>query len=70
LILVDPTKIRKVDLNFADWKELARHPYIQKALAEKIVKFRSRFGSINEPGVLLDQMVLTPGEYERLRPYL
>lgn len=70
LILVDPSKVRKVDLNFADWKELARHPYIQKALAEKIVKFRSRFGSINEPEVLRDQRVLTPGEYERLKPYL
>lgn len=70
MVIVDASKVRKVDLNFADWNELAKHPYIQKALAGKIIKFRSRFGSINEPSVLLDQMVLTREEYDRLKPYL
>lgn len=69
-IKVDPTKIRKVDLNFADWVELARHPYIQKNAAQQIIKFRTRYGSINEPSILRDSMVLSQEEYVRLLPYL
>jgi len=70
MIVVDSTKIHKVDLNFADWKELARHPYIQKNLASQIIKFRTKYGSINEPSVLRDSMILNSGEYTKLRPYL
>lgn len=69
-IKVDPTKIRKVDLNFADWYELARHPYIQKKIAQQIIKFRTRYGSINEPSILRDSMVLSQEEFARLQPYL
>lgn len=70
MIKVDSTKIRKVDLNFADWNELARHPYIQKSLANKIIKFRTKYGSIAEPSILKDRMILNTEEYIRLKPYL
>jgi DNA uptake protein ComE-like DNA-binding protein len=69
-IKVDSTRIRKVDLNFADWYELARHPYIQKKIAQQIIKFRTRYGPINEPSILRDSMVLSQEEYARLQPYL
>jgi len=70
LVKIDAAKIRKVDLNFADSNELARHPYIQKNLARQIVKFRTRYGKINEPKVLRDSMILNMEEYVRLKPYL
>ena len=69
-VKVDPAKVRKVDLNFADWNELARHPYIQKNLARQIIKFRTKYGSIHEPSVLRDSMILNMVEYTRLKPYL
>lgn len=69
-VKVDPAKIHKVDLNFADWNELAKHPYIQKKLARQIVKFRSKYGSIHDPSVLRDSMILNTDEYSRIRPYL
>ena len=70
MLKVDQTGIRKVDLNFADWNELAKHPYIQKNLARQIIKFRTKYGNINEPKVLRDSMILNIGEYDRLKPYL
>jgi len=70
MVKVDPTRIRKVDLNFADWNELAKHPYIKKNLALQIVKFRTKYGSIHEFIVLRDSMILNIDEYTRLKPYL
>ena len=70
MVQIDTSKIQKVDLNFADWKELARHPYIQKNLASLIIKFRTKFGPINEPSVLRDSMILNIEKYTKLRPYL
>lgn len=70
MVEIDSVKISKVDLNFADWKELARHPYIQKNLANQIIKFRTKYGSIDKPSVLHDSLILSIEEYIRLRPYL
>lgn len=70
MIKIDPGKIEKVDLNFAEWNELARHPYIQKNRAQQIIKFRTKYGSIREPSVLRDSMILNIEEYTRLKPYL
>ncbi|HEY3373300.1 MAG TPA: helix-hairpin-helix domain-containing protein [Prolixibacteraceae bacterium] len=70
MIHIDSSKLHRVDLNFADWNELAKHPYLQKKLASKIVKFRTRYGSINDPSVLRDSMILSIEEYNRLKPYL
>lgn len=69
MLVIDSTRIRKIDLNFADWNELAGHPYIRNKLAGEIIKFRTRVGKISDPSVLRDSMVLNPHEYERLRPY-
>ena len=70
MVEVDASKIHKVDLNFDNWKELAQHPYIQKNLAVQIIKFRTKYGSISEPSVLRDSMILNLNEYTKLRPYL
>ena len=69
LIFVDPEKIKKVNLNFADWNELAKHPYIQKDQAMKIVKFRTKYGSIHVPSILLDSLIFNMDEFTRLKPY-
>ncbi|HET6556880.1 MAG TPA: helix-hairpin-helix domain-containing protein [Prolixibacteraceae bacterium] len=69
LVKIDPEKIHKIDLNFADWNELAAHPYIRNSLAQQIIKFRTRYGSISDPSVLKDSMILNKDEYERLKPY-
>ena len=68
-VTLDITKIRKLDVNFADVNELSRHPYLQKNLARQIVKFRTKNGSIHDLAVLRDSMILNIDEYSRIKPY-
>lgn len=70
MIKVDAAKIQKVDLNFSDRYELAKHPYIGKEMANQIIRFRTRYGKISDPSVLKDSMVLEKEAYEKLKPYL
>lgn len=69
-ISIDENKIRKLDLNFSDVGELARHPYLKKNLAIRIIQFRSKYGKFNNPEVLRDSMILNIEEYKRIAPYL
>jgi DNA uptake protein ComE-like DNA-binding protein len=69
-ITVDPSKIRKIDLNFADIYELSKHPYLQKDLAKQIITFRTKHGSFRDKTVLLDSMILNIDQYNRIKPYL
>jgi DNA uptake protein ComE-like DNA-binding protein len=68
-VTMDVSKIRKIDVNFADVNELSRHPYLQKNLARQIVKFRTKNGSIRDLAILRDSMILNIDEYNRLKPY-
>jgi DNA uptake protein ComE-like DNA-binding protein len=67
---IDESKIRKLDLNFSESGELARHPYLKAKLAKRIIQFRSRYGKITNPEVLRDSMILNLDEYNRIKPYL
>jgi competence ComEA-like helix-hairpin-helix protein len=68
-VTFDITKIRKLNVNFADMNELSRHPYLQKKLAAQIIKFRTKNGSIRDLAVLRDSMILNIDEYDRLKAY-
>lgn len=70
LLKIDSAYIKKIDLKFSDQKELSKHPYIGKSLASKIIRFRSTYGSIDNPKVLRDSLVLNDVEFEKLKPYL
>ncbi len=69
MVTIDTTKIKKLDLNFDGMRELSKHPYIQKNLADKIIKFRTSYGSIPKLSILRENMILNIDEYNRLRPY-
>lgn len=68
-VKLDDAKIRKLNLNFADVNELSRHPYLKTNLAGKIVKFRTKNGSIRDCSILRDSMILSLDEYTRIKPY-
>ncbi len=67
--LIDKSKIHKLDFNFGDLNDLSRHPYLKRNLALKILKFRSKYGKINDLMILKDSLVITNEEYERIKPY-
>ena len=68
-VTVDLSKIKKLDVNFADLNELSRHPYLKKDLASKIVKYRTKHGSFRDLTILRDSMILNIDEYNRIKPY-
>ncbi len=68
-VTVDITRIKKLNINFADENELSRHPYLKKNLARQIVKFRTKNGSIRDLATLRDSMILNIDEYKRIIPY-
>ncbi len=68
-VTVDVSKIKKLDVNFADLNELSRHPYLKKELASKIIKFRTKRGSFRDLAILRDSMILNIDEYKRIKPY-
>jgi len=68
-VKLDASKIKKLNLNFADVNELSRHPYLKLNLAGKIVKFRTKNGSIQDLSILRDSMILNIDEYNRIKPY-
>ena len=65
------TEIKKININSDDPKYLARHPYIDFALAKALIRFRKKyeknFNSIEE----IKQIHLMDEEtYNKLRPYI
>ncbi len=69
MITLDKSKIRKLDFNFSDVKELSKHPYLRNNLSKQIIRFRTKYGKITSLEVLQDSMILNIDEYNRLKPY-
>ena len=69
-IYCDSCKITKIDINFADPKELARHPYVSAKALRKIVKQRKLKGGWSGIEEMTEDNIFTEEEAERLAPYL
>lgn len=64
---VNRLKIKKININFSDKKELAKHPYITFETADKILKHKLNKGSFKSVNELYTNNILTDS---RLRYYL
>jgi len=60
----------KISINFLEWEELVRHPYIDSRLASAIIQYRSTKGYIGEINALKDIPWLTDSILNRLEPYI
>ena len=57
-------------LNTGTFDDLWAHPYVGKPLARLIVAFRGQHGPYHTPDDLRQLKLLTPEDFERLRPYV
>jgi DNA uptake protein ComE-like DNA-binding protein len=62
--------VQKLNLNTASVKELSRHPYISKALAEFIVSYRLDHIRINELDELLSSYLVDEELLLKIAPYI
>lgn len=70
LLTLDTGKVKKINLNFADVKELSRHPYCSYEDAKRIVNYRSAKGYVRSVDQLLKDSVIPEPVYNQLSPYL
>ncbi len=70
LISIDTNLIRKLNLNSSEFRDLLRHPYLNKYQTEAILQYRKLQGAYKN----LDELIqnnLMPGEvFIKVRPYL
>lgn len=67
----EPREIRfAVDINQADWPELALLPNIGEQLARRIVEHRTQHGPYRDLDQLKDVRGIGPKTFESLKPYL
>ena len=61
---------REININLATESELRRHPYISNTIARAIVTYRFQHGKFNSLDELSKIIILTPGDREKIQPYL
>ncbi len=69
-VIADTVLIRNIRLNFADTRMLARHPYLGREQASRIIDFRSANGPFTSPRQLLDHQLVDSGSFHKVIPYL
>ena len=69
-ITVDAEKIQKININFADSKELARHPYLNYQQAKAITGYRTKNGAYQSINQLLNKNILNKETFNKIKPYL
>jgi len=69
-ILVDSVQLRKIRINFAEYAELLRHPYLNKKQVEAILSHRSRNGTFQNPEELKSIATIDTATFVKIRPYL
>ncbi len=69
-ITVDTDKIQKININFADSKELANHPYLNYRQAKAITDYRTKNGAYLSINQLLNKNILNKETFNKIKPYL
>jgi DNA uptake protein ComE-like DNA-binding protein len=69
-VRVDTSLIHKININKASFKEILKHPYISYEITKKIVNYRSKKGPFRSTEELMEEEILSPSLYVKLKPYL
>ena len=69
-INTNPDKIKKILLNFAEFAELLRHPYLSREQVQAIINYRNTHGQFQSTDELLQKNILDSLTFLRVEPYL
>ncbi len=69
-IIIDKSKLEKININFAEVSELGRHPYISYEEAKKILKYRNKNGAFKQLNDLISKEIISKSLYNKISPYL
>jgi competence protein ComEA len=63
-------ELRKIDINTANEKELAAHPYISANLAKAIVNYRIQHGPFQHIDQIRQIVIVSEDTFQKIKPYL
>jgi DNA uptake protein ComE-like DNA-binding protein len=69
-IFVDTTTIRKIRINFAEYNDLLRHPYLNKKQAKALLNYREQNGPFENIAVILSVAEVDSATYFKISSYL
>ncbi len=69
-LIVDTIPIHKIRINFAEYPELIRHPYLDKEQVNQILKFREASGAFKNLNEIKSLLSVDAEQFYRLQPYL
>lgn len=69
-ITIDTTKIKRININTATFKELNKNPYIKYEGTKNIVNFRNKNGRYKDVNLILKNNLLSKEKFDKLKPYL
>ncbi len=69
-ITLDASKVQRININKANEKELAHHPYIRKNLAKAIVHYRKENGHFTHVTDIMKVEGIDKQLYDKLSPYI
>ena len=69
-LTVDTKKIKRLNLNFSEVKELVTHPYLNYHQSKAIVQYRTDNGPYQSVDVLLNKKIMPANAFNKLKAYL
>jgi DNA uptake protein ComE-like DNA-binding protein len=69
-VTVDTSHIKPLRVNFDDFRDLLRHPYLEKHHVEAILNYRSLNGPFSSVEQILKNGLLDSATYAGIKPYL
>jgi DNA uptake protein ComE-like DNA-binding protein len=69
-ISADTLLLKKIRLNFAEYPDLIRHPYLDKKQVSALLKFREKNGSFYELEQVISNNLVDNETFSKLKPYL
>jgi DNA uptake protein ComE-like DNA-binding protein len=69
-IVIDPNRIKKININTADFKTINRHPYIDYKTTKSIIEVREFNGSFTNCDELVKFKIIENQIYEKIKYYI
>ncbi len=68
-LTIQPNRITQININYCGLNELAAHPYLGKAKANKIIQYRNKNGTFKKVENILELELLDSATFEKVKPY-
>lgn len=69
-VIIDPSLIRKININTANFEDMKRHPYLTYNQMNAIIQYRRRHGNYNNISDIRKIAIINEENFRKIEPYL